>query len=710
MCWQFVVLSANVVPPEQVRLPLTVPPQHMVGSCVMPKLCPISCEYPTMLVERVARVGRDLAGRALVAPGPAVRARRDAAVDPEVVVERHRRARRCRTARSRRCRSCPTTGRSRRWSGSCARAACTGRSTSGCVSWMPYEISWNMCRCDDPGAADDVHDRRRVRARRLPMSNIIAAIVRGDLDGAVIKAPCDCLVDRTRLIDVARRLLELFAAEAERRIGRRRQKQPSERGNPVTLALGHGLPRKVNVRTMASPAVVFRVRTRFSRSSPQRMKALDIQSNHDALPPLEIPRPRRRPSRRRRLREQRTRHDDPGTAGSNTGTAGTTRRGRRAPARRVPRARWATAAARRPARAAASATGTAGTSATGTAGGGTAPPAGTGNRRGRHLGDRHRRHVADGDSGTPGASGWAGRGGTTGTAGGMAGRGGTTGSGGHDRRRRPRRHHGRGGRRHAAPAACVSDGLGWRDHRRRRRSTAAPTATVVENHGPPANRVNYIILGDGFTPATAARAACSITHINELDARRFSEPNGVPYNALPQLREHLRHQAGRARRSAAVQHVRLLRRRQQPARELQLTAVNAAYNSTAGRRSRSTGKRRHAQRQQLVEHAAARLMLLVGRQQGRPGAALHEGGHGFHQLADEYGDCTGAGCGIEHQLHRHDRHRLRGGQLLRQPDDHRRQVGHVDRLHRDRTRPACRAPVRAAATSARASTARRRTR
>ena len=43
MCWQFAVLSENVTPPEQVRLPLTVPPQHMVGSCVMPKLCPISC-------------------------------------------------------------------------------------------------------------------------------------------------------------------------------------------------------------------------------------------------------------------------------------------------------------------------------------------------------------------------------------------------------------------------------------------------------------------------------------------------------------------------------------------------------------------------------------------------------------------------------------------------------------------------------------------
>src|SRR4030095_2852959 len=44
ICSQLVVLSANVVPPVQVVCwLLTVPPQHIVGSCVMPKLWPISC-------------------------------------------------------------------------------------------------------------------------------------------------------------------------------------------------------------------------------------------------------------------------------------------------------------------------------------------------------------------------------------------------------------------------------------------------------------------------------------------------------------------------------------------------------------------------------------------------------------------------------------------------------------------------------------------
>ncbi|HEY7374207.1 MAG TPA: M64 family metallopeptidase, partial [Polyangia bacterium] len=39
------------------------------------------------------------------------------------------------------------------------------------------------------------------------------------------------------------------------------------------------------------------------------------------------------------------------------------------------------------------------------------------------------------------------------------------------------------------------------------------------------------------------------------------------------------------------------------------------------------------------------LMLFSGGNTDAPGAALHEGGHGFQQLADEYGTCTGASCG-----------------------------------------------------------------
>ena len=39
------------------------------------------------------------------------------------------------------------------------------------------------------------------------------------------------------------------------------------------------------------------------------------------------------------------------------------------------------------------------------------------------------------------------------------------------------------------------------------------------------------------------------------------------------------------------------------------------------------------------------LMIWAGAHTDGPGAALHEGGHVFHQLADEYSDCIGTSCG-----------------------------------------------------------------
>ncbi len=60
------------------------------------------------------------------------------------------------------------------------------------------------------------------------------------------------------------------------------------------------------------------------------------------------------------------------------------------------------------------------------------------------------------------------------------------------------------------------------------------------------------------------------------------------------------------------------------------------------------------------------LDALVGRQPRRPRrAAMHEGGHGFHQLADEYGTCTGRQLRHQHDGQRDRRDRLRGGQLGR---------------------------------------------
>ena len=48
-------------------------------------------------------------------------------------------------------------------------------------------------------------------------------------------------------------------------------------------------------------------------------------------------------------------------------------------------------------------------------------------------------------------------------------------------------------------------------------------------------------------------------------------------------------------------------------------------------------------------NTGAATMLWSGGNADAPGAALHEGGHGFHQLADEYGDLHGRELRHEHE-------------------------------------------------------------
>src|SRR5688572_4995253 len=50
---------------------------------------------------------------------------------------------------------------------------------------------------------------------------------------------------------------------------------------------------------------------------------------------------------------------------------------------------------------------------------------------------------------------------------------------------------------------------------------------VIENHGPPANRVNYVIVGDGYTEAELETTY--LEHIQTYMTKRFSDPIGQVY-------------------------------------------------------------------------------------------------------------------------------------------------------------------------------------
>ena len=235
-------------------------------------------------------------------------------------------------------------------------------------------------------------------------------------------------------------------------------------------------------------------------------------------------------------------------------------------------------------------TGSAGGGASGTAGAGTAGTAGTG---------------AAGTSGAAGTTGAAGS--TAGAAGTSGAAGSTTGAAGtpapraaHRGRRddRRRRHHRRcrQGRHHrragppallagaAPPAPAGRGGTTGTAGRGGTTGTAGtggggviipPTpldcgamGTAVENHGPPANRLNYVIVGDGYSQADLAAGGTLDKHIMAAMTKRFSDAGRAAVPALSKLHQHLR-APDPVHRDLRLEHVRLLRQRFEPPRELQ---------------------------------------------------------------------------------------------------------------------------------------------
>ena len=252
--------------------------------------------------------------------------------------------------------------------------------------------------------------------------------------------------------------------------------------------------------------------------------------------------------------------------------------------------------------------GTGGTGTGGSSGGataGTGGAVGTGGRAGTGGGGAGRGGTGGGGSST----GSAGRGGS---AGGGAGTGGSTGTAG------------TGGTTPPAPLDCGPDG--W----------------VIENHGPPANRINFVIYADGYNASEVAPGGLVETHFNKMLPRRWSE------NAQPYLRYRnfvnicvLRpastgkpgmfgcacsgDRVGSCNTSAMMTYAN-----SKLPKSLIIDWRAGMFNTTDYCNSGGQG-----------------LLTLAGGHSDQPAAALHEGGHAFHALADEYADCIGASCGSD---------------------------------------------------------------
>jgi hypothetical protein len=158
---------------------------------------------------------------------------------------------------------------------------------------------------------------------------------------------------------------------------------------------------------------------------------------------------------------------------------------------------------------------------------------------------------------------------------------------------------------------------------------------AIENAGPPKNRVNYVILGDGYTKDQLDTTF--ISHIQTAMKKRFSEVIGQPY--------------GRYRKFVNICAIKVV------SANGPIGSGTTAFDCTGDDQSRlancTTSKINAAIAANVPSsfevdwksvvlnndrwwNTGATIMLWSGGNKDAAGAALHEGGHGFHQLADEY--------------------------------------------------------------------------
>jgi hypothetical protein len=167
--------------------------------------------------------------------------------------------------------------------------------------------------------------------------------------------------------------------------------------------------------------------------------------------------------------------------------------------------------------------------------------------------------------------------------------------------------------------------------------------TALENHGPTTNRVNYVIVADGYTDAQLAQGGTLDTHLTTYMNKRFTEQIGQPYL--------------RYRNFVNICVLRIASTPICGSSTFGCCGSDSSRLATCNSTSVNNAIRDNLPTTFEVDWRAvvlngsswwntgSSLMLWSGGNQDAAGAALHEGGHGFHQLADEYGSCTGANCG-----------------------------------------------------------------
>jgi hypothetical protein len=160
---------------------------------------------------------------------------------------------------------------------------------------------------------------------------------------------------------------------------------------------------------------------------------------------------------------------------------------------------------------------------------------------------------------------------------------------------------------------------------------------VVENAGPPGNRLNYVIVGDGYSEAELAEGGTLDQHIQAAMTKRFSDPIGQPYL--------------RYRKFVNICVIKI------PSSPIcGSSELGCCGNDTSRLANCDTSAANDAISSNIPStlevdwravvlngsswwNSGGTLMMWSGGHPEAGGAALHEGGHGHNQLSDEYDNC-----------------------------------------------------------------------
>lgn len=161
--------------------------------------------------------------------------------------------------------------------------------------------------------------------------------------------------------------------------------------------------------------------------------------------------------------------------------------------------------------------------------------------------------------------------------------------------------------------------------------------TPLENNGPPANRMNYVIVGDGYSEAQLAEGGALDQHMEAMLAKRFSDPVGQPYKRYRKFFNIcvMRVPSGPICGSSEFG---CCGNDQSRLANCDNTAVNNAIRDHIPA-SFEVDLRAVVLNGSSWWNSGGTLMMWSGGNDDAGGAALHEGGHGFHSLSDEYGNC-----------------------------------------------------------------------